>query len=461
MINVLLTELAKVTQGEIFGEDVVVNQICTDSRSITANCAYLALVGDKFDGHTFCQQVVEKGVKILIVNQPQTNLAEHVSQLVVKDTLIALGQIAALNKQKANVKTVAITGSCGKTTVKEMLAAICRTAGKTLATKGNFNNHIGVPLTLLNLEESDEFAIIEMGASQAGDIAYTVNLATPDVAMVNNVAAAHLEGFGSLMGVALAKGEIYQGLSSSGIAVVNMDCDYVETWQQDLDNLKQIGFSSEPFADLYYSDLVLNQNLCPEFKWHYRGQSYSVTLNIAGEHNAQNALAAIACAIALGISAENINLGLSQAETAAGRVSIKKPNANLTVIDDSYNANLSSMKSAIELVSKAEGTRIFVMGDIGELGQESQAIHSEIGEFVAQNKIDKFYTKGQMSRFAQAKAENHFASFDALIEQILIDINTAVEADQNAKLTVLVKGSRSQKMENVVNALVQSNEEKV
>ena len=267
--------------------------------------------------------------------------------------------------------------------------------------------------------------------------------------------------FGSLETIVRTKGEIIDALGADGIAVLNADSPHFDTWKNRAGERRVISFGENEKATVRASDININETGCCDFNLHIDDEVAQVHLKVMGQHNVFNALASAAACHGLKMSLSNIVTGLQAFEGVEGRLIEKVGLNDSVVIDDSYNANLSSMKSAIELVSKAEGTRIFVMGDIGELGQESQAIHSEIGEFVAQNKIDKFYTKGQMSRFAQAKAENHFASFDALIEQILIDINTAVQTDQNAKLTVLVKGSRSQKMENVVNALVQSDEEKV
>ncbi|MCU4674216.1 UDP-N-acetylmuramoyl-tripeptide--D-alanyl-D-alanine ligase [Catenovulum sp. 2E275] len=450
MIPVKLSQWQQITQGQMLGDDIELSSISHDSRQLDNVDVYLAIKGDKFDGHAFCREAVEKGVKCLVVNQPQ-DLA--VSQLVVADTRIALGQIAAYNKQVANVKTVAITGSCGKTTVKEMLLSICQLAGQTLATKGNFNNDIGAPLTLLRLSEHDQYAVIELGANHQGEIAYTAGLTQPDVAVINNVGAAHLEGFGSLEGVAQAKGEIYQALPQHGIAVVNSDSEFVHFWQNDIAHLQQISFSTAPFADVYYKNLSLDEQLNPSFEWVYRGQSYFVRLPLAGEHNAKNALAAISCALALGISAELINLGLAQVKSTNGRAHVHQINHQIKLIDDTYNANLSSMKAAVDLLAKARGHHFFVMGDMGEMGDYGQDLHQQVGEHVRNQQIEHFYTLGELTQFAQFKPEYHFKQIEGLIETIKQDVKAILSADSKAEINILVKGSRSAQMERVVVAL--------
>ncbi len=450
MIPVKLSDWQTVTQGQMIGPDLQLNAISHDSRQLENVDVYLAIKGEHFDGHEFCKQAVAQGVKCLVVSQVQDL---PVSQLVVSDTRIALGQIAAYNKQLADVKTVAITGSCGKTTVKEMLLAICQQAGQTLATQGNFNNDIGAPLTLLRLAKEDEYAVIELGANHKGEIAYTSGLTQPDVALVNNVGAAHLEGFGSVEGVAEAKGEIYQSLGEEGIAVVNSDCEYLHFWHNDISQREQISYSAAPFADVYYKNLTLDENLVASFEWVYRGQSYPLTLTIPGEHNASNALAAISCALALGISPELINLGLAQVKSTNGRVFVESIGEHIRIIDDTYNANLASMKAAVNLLAKASGHHIFVMGDMAEMGDYGQALHQQVGEHVRANQIDSFYTYGPLSKFAQSQQDYHFDAIDGLIEQLKQEVKQLLSAAPDAELTILVKGSRSAQMERVVVAL--------
>ncbi|WAJ69662.1 UDP-N-acetylmuramoyl-tripeptide--D-alanyl-D-alanine ligase [Catenovulum adriaticum] len=450
MIPVQLSKWAEITQGKLVGEDTQVQSVSHDSRQLENIDVYIAISGERFDGHQFCQQAVEQGVKCILVSEPQ-DLA--VTQLVVKDTRIALGQIAAFNKSLAQVKTVAITGSCGKTTVKEMLSAICQRVGKTLATKGNYNNDIGVPLTLLRLTQNDEYAVIELGANHIGEIAYTAGLTQADVAVVNNVSAAHLEGFGSLEGVAQAKGEIYQALSEDGIAVINSDSEYLHFWHNETSQRHQISYSIEPFADVYLQNLSLNAALYPTFEWVYRGQSHQITLPLPGEHNALNALAAISCAIGLGISAEKINQGLLSVQSTNGRVKVYQPSPQVCIIDDTYNANLASMKAAINLLAKTHGHQIFIMGDMGEMGDYSHAIHQQVGEHVVANNIDTFYTTGELSQFAQPITEHHFNDINGLIEKIKQDVNLLITEQADSVITILVKGSRGAQMERVVDAL--------
>ncbi|EWH11197.1 UDP-N-acetylmuramoyl-tripeptide--D-alanyl-D-alanine ligase [Catenovulum agarivorans DS-2] len=460
MISQTLAVLQQVTQAEIVtnreysleqAQALSIDSICTDTRKIKQGDCYLALKGQRFDGHDFCQQAIDAGAALLIVSQQQDI---DIPQLVVADTRIALGQLGAHNKQLAQVKTIAVTGSAGKTTVKEMLAAICRQSGQTLATKGNFNNDIGAPLTLLELTETDEYAVIELGANHIGEIAYTVNLVKPDVALVNNVSAAHLEGFGSIAGVVQAKGEIYSGLSEHGRAIVNADLDCADDWLPVIGSRPQLRFSTEPFADVYLVDLQLNENLCAEFSWVYRGVEYPVSLNIPGIHNANNALAAISCALAIGIEPQDISDGLTQAQTVAGRV---KPIrlGQLTVIDDSYNANQGSMQAAIDLLKHANAKRLFVMGDMGEMGDYAEDIHKQVGEYALNAQLDGFYVKGDWVKYAQPDNRYQFDSFDALNQTLIQQIDQFIADPQhNQKVVVLIKGSRSTGMDKLVDMLV-------
>ena len=290
MIKISLATLAEITHGELFTadnqsshslddsaiddltiDDLYIDDLVTDSRAIDENStkvsAFLALKGPSFDGHRFAQQVIEQGCQLLIVDH-HLHAVTNTPQLVVSDTRIALGKIAAFVKKELAPKTVGITGSSGKTTVKEMVAAILSRLGKVLATQGNFNNDIGVPLTLLRLDRSHDFAVIEMGANHIGEIAYTVDLVQPDVAIINNVAAAHLEGFGDLCGGARAKGEIFEGLVANGVAIYNQDCKYANKWQWRFTDktVRRFSCTNTEQSDCFSSDVVLDENGCASFK---------------------------------------------------------------------------------------------------------------------------------------------------------------------------------------------------
>ncbi|MER2491889.1 UDP-N-acetylmuramoyl-tripeptide--D-alanyl-D-alanine ligase [Catenovulum sediminis] len=449
MISVSLGELAQVTGGRLVGGEANIQSICHDSRKVQMGDCYLAIVGERFDGHNFCQSAIEAGAIALIVSTEQK---VAVPQLIVDDCKTALGQIGAFNKSRAKVKTVAITGSSGKTTVKEMLAAILKLAGKTLATAGNFNNDIGVPLTLLRLDESYQYAVIELGANHIGEIAYTVNLTQPDVAMVNNVSAAHLEGFGSLAGVIQAKGEIYQGLANNGWAVVNSDLDCIGDWISELSGRKQLSYSRQPFADVYARNVVIQDDLCPQFEWVYQGQTYPVKLNIPGQHNVNNAMAAISCALCLGIDKSLISQGLTETVAVAGRV---KPIelGKITLIDDSYNANQGSMLAAIDLLKSAPGARYLIMGDMAEMGQYAEEVHQAVGVYAKEASLEGFYVKGNWVKKAQENPEFQFNDFELLAEKLLSEINEKINSNNKQKVTVLIKGSRSAGMEQLVTLL--------
>ncbi len=276
MLDTTLSHLAQLTEGQLIGEDALFSSVSTDTRHIEKGALFVALVGERFDAHHFCQQALQAGASALLVERA---LDLPVAQVVVQDTKLALGQLAADVHQRCQTATVAITGSCGKTTVKEMTASILQQKGKVLFTAGNFNNDIGVPLTLLRSQEDDDYAVIELGANHIGEIAYTTRLVKPQIALVNNVAAAHLEGFGSIDGVKQAKGEIYQGLAAGDVAVVNLDSNGGEAWQSVLADKKVVTFSAhDPNADFYASDVHLNEEGQARFVLHTPKQALPISL---------------------------------------------------------------------------------------------------------------------------------------------------------------------------------------
>ena len=337
MISLDLSTLTTAMNGQLVCHESLmslkVKNVVTDSRAIDSKAkgAFLALKGPNFDGHRFAQQVIEKECQLLIVEHQVADVDScKVAQIIVDDTRIALGQIAAYVKQQVAPKTVGITGSSGKTTVKEMLSSILSRLGKVLATNGNFNNDIGVPLTLLRLEQDHDFAVIEMGANHIGEIAYTTELVKPDVAMINNIAAAHLEGFGDLCGVARAKGEIFSGLSADGIALYNKDTKYTSKWQWRLTDKQVRTFSCAnsrytdgPInADCYSENVVLDDNGCASFDLKSSLGQCNIKLTVPGKHNVCNAVAAAAAAIECGATLNDIQLGLAEMEPVKGRLNI-------------------------------------------------------------------------------------------------------------------------------------------
>lgn len=449
MIPILLSDIANVTQGKLLGSDLTINNISTDSRNLSQGDVFLALKGDNFDGHKFSQQAEENSCSALIVEQEQS---VDIAQIVVADTRIALGLIGAYIKQQVAPKTVGITGSSGKTTVKEMTAAILSRLGNVLATQGNFNNDIGVPLTLLRLEPQHNYAVVELGANHIGEISYTSNLVKPDVAVINNIAAAHLEGFGDLCGVARAKGEIFEGLSEQGVALFNKDCKHANKWAWRLENKTVRQFSCLNKSDCYSSDVVLNDDGCASFKLNtFKGNAF-IQLTVPGKHNVCNAVAAAAITLELGATLDDIRLGLAQMKAVKGRMNIYQPDEQFRIIDDTYNANVESVKAATELLSNLAGTRILVLGDMGELGAEARSYHQEIGVHAKELGIDHLLTLGVLSQ-ATSDAFNEHGHHFSDKESVLSTLKMILQ-DEEKQVSILVKGSRSAKMELVVEDLL-------
>ncbi|HAS8517632.1 TPA: UDP-N-acetylmuramoyl-tripeptide--D-alanyl-D-alanine ligase [Vibrio vulnificus] len=448
MIETSLSHLAQLTQGQLIGDDVTFCTVSTDTRHIPQQALFIALVGERFDAHDFCQQAVDAGAVALLVERA---LDLPVAQVVVKDTKIALGQLGADVHQRSQTPTVAITGSCGKTTVKEMVASILQQKGKVLFTAGNFNNDIGAPLTLLRSELNDDFAVIELGANHLGEIAYTTQLVQPDVALVNNVAAAHLEGFGSIDGVKQAKGEIYQGLSAGGVAIVNLDSHGGEYWTQVLADKQVITFSAtSEQADFYATDIVLDTQGKASFVLHTPEESIPLSLGIIGQHNVANAIAASIIALQFGASLAQIQSGLLNLMPVKGRVDVQQLSDNIKLIDDSYNASVPAMKAAVDLLGSFTGQRWLVLGYMAELGNESLALHRQVGEHAAPLNFEHVLTYGEDTRIiSQLCGGKHFSDHGELIEYIKQNLANENEACH----TVLVKGANSAGMSKVAAAL--------
>jgi UDP-N-acetylmuramoyl-tripeptide--D-alanyl-D-alanine ligase len=443
MIPLSLSEIAQALGGELVGSNITINSINTDSRALKDGELFLALKGPNFDAHRFLNQVVELGCAAVIVDH-QCEL--NIPQVIVKDTHKALGEMGAYVKEKVAPKAVAITGSSGKTTVKEMVAAILSRLGNVLATKGNFNNDIGVPLTLLRLEPQHDFAVVELGANHLGEIAYTTALVKPDVAIINNIAAAHLEGFGDLCGVARAKGEIFEGLNSEGVALYNQDCKLANKWQWRLTDKKVRKFSCIKEADCFSSEVVLDENGCASFTLNtYQGSAY-IELTVPGKHNVCNAVAAATVALEFGANLNDIRLGLLDMSPVQGRMNLHQLNEKFKLIDDTYNANVESIKAATDLLSSYSGRRILILGDMGELGSQARSYHQEVGEYAKACNIDDLLTIGVLSQStADAFNGKHFSERSQLMHCLI----SLLENEQQ-NISILVKGSRSARMENVV-----------
>lgn len=455
MITLTLTELAQAVNGKLMGEDLSINAISTDSRALRTGDVFLALQGPTFDGHKFLTQASELGCSALIVQKAQADLS--IAQIIVKDTHKALGEIGAYVKAKVAPKTVAITGSSGKTTVKEMVAAILSRLGNVLATKGNFNNDIGVPLTLLRLEAKHDFAVVELGANHLGEIAYTSALVKPDVAIINNIAAAHLEGFGDLCGVARAKGEIFSGLTHGGVAIYNQDTLWADKWQWRLTDKKVLRFSCKDNADCYSQQETLDENGCANFMLTTPVGSTAIKLTVPGHHNVCNAVAAATIALEFGASLDDIRLGLAQMSEVKGRLNLHQLNSQTKLIDDTYNANVESINAASDLLASYPGRRILILGDMGELGGEARHYHQEVGQHAKSKNIDDLLTLGVLSQNAseafykgQQGQSQHFSSKENLLSRLQLLLQ-----GEEQQVTILVKGSRSAHMEYVVADIIQ------
>jgi UDP-N-acetylmuramoyl-tripeptide--D-alanyl-D-alanine ligase len=448
MLDTTLSHLAQLTEGQLIGEDALFSSVSTDTRHIEKGALFVALVGERFDAHHFCQQALQAGASALLVERA---LELPVAQVVVQDTKLALGQLAADVHQRCQTATVAITGSCGKTTVKEMTASILQQKGKVLFTAGNFNNDIGVPLTLLRSQEDDDYAVIELGANHIGEIAYTTRLVKPQIALVNNVAAAHLEGFGSIDGVKQAKGEIYQGLAAGDVAVVNLDSNGGEAWQSVLADKKVVTFSAhDPNADFYASDVHLNEEGQARFVLHTPKQALPISLGIIGQHNVSNAIAASIIALHFGASEQEIQAGLRNLMPVKGRVDVQRLTDKIKLIDDSYNASVPAMKAAVDLLASFSGTRWLILGYMAELGDESLALHRQVGEHAAPFGFEHVLTFGEDTRIISDLCQGlHFADHSAMIDYI----KQHLASDAESNHTLLVKGANSAGMSKVVAAL--------
>ena len=449
----LLSEVAATLNGRVVGADASFSGVSIDSRAIEQGQLFIALTGPRFDGHDYLNDVAAKGAVAALVEREVPESA--LPQLVVADTRAALGQLGALNRAGYDKPVAAITGSSGKTTVKEMLACILRTRGPVLATKGNLNNDLGVPLTLLELTREHTSAVIELGASRIGEIAYTVAMTKPHVAVLNNAGTAHVGEFGGPDKIVEAKGEIIEGLAADGIAVLNLDDKAFAIWHARAAGRQVLSFSlKNPEADFYASDMSLDARGCPRFTLHSPQGIEPVQINLLGTHNVANALAAAAAAHALGVSLFGIKTGLEAVQPVKGRAVAQVTSTGLRIIDDTYNANPTSMCAAVDILAAFSGRTVLVLGDIGELGEWAEQGHREVGAYAA-DKVSALYAVGPLMAHAVAAfghQARHFAN--------QADLITALRTEHEKNTTILIKGSRSAAMENVVAALCGSCGEK-
>ncbi|MGE9761482.1 UDP-N-acetylmuramoyl-tripeptide--D-alanyl-D-alanine ligase [Pseudomonas sp. PDM20] len=446
-----LNEVAGALQGRVVGADTSFDAVSTDSRAIVPGQLFIALTGPRFDGHDYLADVAAKGAVAALVEREVAGAP--LPQLIVADTRIALGQLGALNRAAFTGRIAAVTGSSGKTTVKEMLASILRTQGEVLATRGNLNNDLGAPLTLLQLAPEHKSAVIELGANRVGEIAYTVALTRPQVAIITNAGTAHVGEFGGQDKIVLAKGEILEGLAADGVAILNRDDKAFDTWQARAAGRRISSFGlHDARADFRACDVKRDARGCPGFTLQGPAGEAAVQLNLLGEHNVTNALAAAAAAHALGVPLVGIVSGLQNLQPVKGRAVAQLATNGMRVIDDSYNANPASICAAIDILAGFSGRTVLVLGDMGELGAWAESSHREVGTY-AIGKVTSLYAVGPlMSHAVQAfgSAGRHFADQASLISAL---------ADEASTTTILIKGSRSAAMDKVVAALCGSSEE--
>ncbi len=443
----MLSWIAQATGGRLVGADRAIDAIATDTRALPpGNALFIALKGERFDGHAHVRAAVDGGCVAALVSHA---LDLDLPQVVVADTERALASLAAAVQRDRATKVLALTGSNGKTTVKTLLHSILRQLGGAYANPGNRNNEIGLPLAVLEAPDDARFAVYEMGAGKPGDIAYLTAVARPDVALVNNIASAHLERMGSLLGVAQTKGAIYQALADDGVAVINADDAFALYFLERLRGRKALRFGIEAEAEVRARAISADID-GSQFTLVTPQGEIGVRVPLPGWHNVRNALAAASMALAVGASLEQIRAGLESAEGVAGRLATHRLRNGAVLIDDSYNANPGSLAAAIDTLASRGGDTWLVLGDMRELGAGEAELHADAGRYAKRAGIARLYALGELSgHAAQAFGEGarQFASHEALAE--------ALGAELQAGTTVLVKGSRGSAMDRIVGALLQ------
>lgn len=450
MLNLTLATIAQWTQGHLQGSDAKVQSVAIDSRSLNPGALFVALRGEHHDGHAFVESAQEKGAVAALVER---SLDARLPQVVVPDTERALGVIAREVLAQRDVCVVGITGSNGKTTVKTLLASILTRHAPTHFSSGSFNNEIGVPLTLLSIPPDTRFVVLEMGAGKPGDIAYLTQIARPQIALVNNIAPAHLERMGRIEAIAETKGALYSALPSDGVAVINADDAFAGYFSELARERRVLRFGLDAAAEV--SARFDSKGAPGAFTLVSPAGEIAVNLPLGGRHNTMNALAASSLARACGVPLATIKLGLESASAVPGR-SVRRPHASgALLIDDTYNANPASFAAAVATLAACSGRRILVAGDMRELGPTSESLHAQVGAFARDSGIHALYAVGDLSRAMAAafgKDARHFVDQATLIE--------ALRPELRPDTTLLVKGSRGSAMEHVVNALLAGTTEK-
>jgi len=462
-----LSEAARAIPAELRGEDRAFEAVSTDTRVLGPQALFVALKGERHDGHDFLAQAAEKRAAGALVQESELGARGSgldLPLLVVDNTRLALGALAAYWRAKFSMPLVALTGSNGKTTVKEMLASILREAvldespapspeSRVLATRGNLNNDIGVPVTLLELGPGHRYAVVEMGMNHAGEIRYLARLAAPDVALINNAGPAHIEFFGSVEAIARAKGEIFEGLKPGGTAVINADDRHAGVWRELAGGRRIVDFGIEHRAAVSatYRLCWLESEIVVKTP---QGEVRAV-LKAPGLHNVRNALAASAAAVALQVPAPAIARGLARYAGIKGRLQKKAGLNGATLIDDTYNANPDSARAAIAVLAQAPGDKLLVLGDMGELGADAAELHAEVGRYARQQGVTRLLALGEHAVHT-ARAFGAGARHFTRIEDLLAEAGNALAPG----VTALVKGSRFMQMERVVKAFAVDGEER-
>jgi UDP-N-acetylmuramoyl-tripeptide--D-alanyl-D-alanine ligase len=448
MISMSLSHAADTVDGILAGKDVTFNGCSTDTRTLENGNLFIALRGEHFDGHSFITSATDRGAVAALVEERKNE--GLLPLLVIKDSVKAMGMLAAHWRSEFDIPLLAITGSNGKTTVKEMVTSILGLTATVLSTKGNLNNHIGVPLTLFKLGREHKYAVIEMGANHSGEIAWLSQLAKPTVALITQCAPAHLEGFGSEDGVARAKAEIFGGMGDNGIAIVNADDKYAGFWKGTAYKHRQISFGLENTANIMATGITHDTDSGrTSFLIHFPGETILTSIPLSGIHNVQNSIAAAACCMALDIPVLEIKAGLEKMESVAGRMQMLNIRGGSRLFDDSYNANPGSLKAGLQVLSTYKGNRCLILGDMVELGNCSAEHHRHAGELAREHGIQHLYALGDLTPYAVEGFGNgarHFTSMDDLI--------STVKHDLTSGSTILVKGSRVMGMERIVKSLI-------
>ena len=439
------SEITTPLQATLLGDDISFGSVSIDTRTLRPNDLFIAIRGEQFDGHDFVEQAKAAGAIGAIVSH---FVEVDIPQLCVADPIAALSTLSLLRREQYDIPVIGLTGSCGKTTTKTLIANILRQKGNTLATIGSLNNHLGVPLTLMRLNDEHQYAVIEMGANHGGEIAHLTKLTQPTVAMITNVNPVHIEGFGDLNGVAKGKSEIFQGLNKTGIAVLNQDNAFYGDFQTICATHRIITFGQDKSANVHADNVHLDPQGYGQFTLHIEDKTADVSLSLLGEHNVQNALAASACAHAVGIDINTIVAGLSSAQSVEKRLQIKKGKAGCTLFDDSYSANPTSVKAALSVLIKNAGEHWCVLGQMQELGDHAEQIHAELGDLCRKMGIKRLFTIGTLTQHTV----EHFGEGAAYFTDIK-QLYEAIAPILSSHINLLIKGSHSNKLWELVAAL--------